>query len=390
MTLLDQTIDHLGRLVAYPTVSSDSNLAMIHDLAERLEGIGARVEVMADDSGAKANLWATLGPDEPGGVVLSGHTDVVPTLGQVWQSDPFVLTEVPEGLAARGACDMKGFIACCLSMAPRLLAAATERPVHFAFTYDEETGCFGGQALMEALRARGLRPGLAIIGEPTSMQVIDGHKGCCEYTARIRGKAGHGSAPGAGVNAVGYAVRYAARLQALEEDLRARMPEGSPFDPPWSTINIGRLSGGQAHNVIPEEAEIDWEMRPVQWDDALYVKARMAAYVGETLLPAMRAVHPGADIETVVVGEVPGLEPRAENPARDVALRLTGGNRPGTVAFGTEAGLYQELGIPTVVCGPGSITQAHTAGEWIARDQIEACLAFLGGLCAVVGGQGPG
>lgn len=377
MTDLATTIAQLDRLIAFPTVSSDSNLALIADCAERLEQLGARVEVLTDPTGTKANLWASFGPETDGGIILSGHTDVVPVTDQDWTSDPFRLEERDGLFHGRGTCDMKGFIAACLAMAPTIAERATARPVHFAFTFDEEIGCLGGAALVEALRARGLRPAMAIIGEPTSMRVIEGHKGCCEYKTRFTGLEGHGSTPDRGVNAVDYAVRYAARLHALSTELTRRAPEGSRFDPPWSTINIGKLAGGHTHNVIPGKAEMEWDMRPVQWSDADFIKSEMADYVTHTLVPAMQAVSPNAGIAVETVGEVPGLEPMAENAARDLVAELTGANGTDLVAFGTEAGLFQSLGLSAVVCGPGSIEQAHKPDEFIAPDQLAECLRFL-------------
>ncbi|QQA42378.1 acetylornithine deacetylase [Pelagovum pacificum] len=377
MTDLQQTIDHLDRLIAWPTVSSDSNLALIEDCAERLDALGARVEVHRSADGTKANLWATFGPDIDGGVVLSGHSDVVPVTDQDWTSDPFRLAERDGLLYGRGTCDMKGFIAACMAMAPVLAERATARPVHFAFTHDEEVGCLGGAELVHILRERGVTPGVAIIGEPTSMRVIEGHKGCCEYRTSFTGLEGHGSRPELGVNAVDYAVRYAARLHAISHELTTRAPEGSRFEPPWTTINVGKLVGGHAHNVIPGKALIDWDLRPVVWDDAEFVKSEMADYVAHTLLPAMQAVHPGAGISVETVGEVPGLEPMDQNEARDLVSELTGANGTDLVAFGTEAGLFQSLGTSAVVCGPGSIEQAHKPDEFIAPDQLQECLTFL-------------
>lgn len=370
-------IDHLGRLIAYPTVSADSNLAMIDDLAGVLEAEGARVELFRDPSGTKANLWATIGPETDGGLVLSGHTDVVPVADQNWSCNPFEMTERDGKLLGRGSCDMKGFIAACLAMAPDLAERARSRPVHFAFTHDEEVGCLGGQALVEELKARGTRPSMALIGEPTSMRVIEGHKGCCEYSTHFTGLEGHGSAPELGVNAVDYAVRYASRLHVLAEELKARTPEGSRFEPPWSTINTGALVGGQAHNVIPGRARLDWEMRPVRWEDADFVKEDLASYVRDVLLPAMQAVHPEAGIRTETVGEVTGLEPLSGNEIRDLILELTGGNSTDLVPFNTEAGLYQSLGVSAVVCGPGSIAQAHKPDEFVEIDQLAQCLDLL-------------
>ncbi len=377
MTALDQTVDLLGRLISFPTVSPDSNLAMIGDLADRLETCGARVDLFHDDTGAKANLFATIGPDAPGGIVLSGHSDVVPVADQDWTSDPFVMIRRDDRLFGRGACDMKGFIAASVVMAEKYAALDLKRPVHFAFTYDEETGCIGARHLVPALRAKGYAPSIAIIGEPTQMQVIEGHKGCCEYTARFTGLEGHGSDPGAGVNAAEYAVRYVGRLLELRQDLINRTPSNSRFEPPWTTLNIGRISGGVAHNVIVGKAEVDWEMRPVQQSDLAYVKDQIGSYVETQLLPAMRQVCPDADIKIETIGEVAGLEPLSENAARDLVAGLLGANGADLVPFGTEAGLFQEMGMDVVVCGPGSIAQAHKPDEYVSLDQLEACLGML-------------
>ena len=375
--MLEETVETLRRLVAYPTVSTDSNLDMIDDLAGLLESAGARVEVMRDDSGAKANLWATIGPEVDGGIVLSGHTDVVPVADQPWSSDPFGMEERDGRLYGRGTCDMKGFIAACLTVAPMLAARVSNRPLHFAFTHDEETGCIGAGHLVEALRKRDYTPGVAIIGEPTSMRIIEGHKGCYEYTTEFTGLEGHGSDPDAGVNAVEYAARYIARLLALKEQLKARTPDGSKFRPPWTTINVGKAEGGVAHNVIASKASVEWDMRPVITADADFVKADLTDYVDDFLRPAMQAVDPGADIVTHTIGEVAGLEPMELNAARDLVAELTGANGTDLVAFGTEAGLFQSLGMDVVVCGPGSIEQAHKADEFVARDQLQACLDML-------------
>ncbi|MFY9209743.1 MAG: acetylornithine deacetylase [Aestuariivita sp.] len=377
MIPLERTITTLARLIGYPTVSSDSNLALIRDLAAALEQLGARVDIFEDATGTKANLFATLGPDRDGGLVLSGHSDVVPVADQDWSSDPFVMREDGDRLYGRGTCDMKGFIAAAITTAERYAQMELQRPIHFAFTHDEEVGCIGARALVDELRARRVRPSMVVIGEPTEMRVIEGHKGCCEYTVRFEGREGHGSNPDAGVNAAEYAARYAARLLALREDLIARRPVSSRFDPPWTTLNIGRISGGTAHNIISGKAEIDWEMRPVQDSDAGFVKDEMHHYTQDILLPAMRAVDPNAVIETETIGEIAGLEPAETNVARDVIMALSGANGADLVSFGTEAGLFQQLGADVIVCGPGSIEQAHKPDEFISRDQLAACLDLL-------------
>ena len=374
---LQATVDLLDRLIAYPTVSTDSNLEMIVDLSGRLQSLGARTHIFGDEAGTKATLFGTLGPDVAGGILLSGHSDVVPVTDQDWSSDPFKMRQADGLLYGRGTCDMKGFIAASVVMAERYAALPLKRPVHFAFTYDEETGCLGGQALVPELNRLGIKPDIAIIGEPTEMRVIEGHKGCCEYTTRFEGLEGHGSSPDLGVNAAEYAVRYVTRLMALREDLRARVPVGSRFEPPFTTINIGRIQGGHAHNVIVGKAEVDWEFRPVQTSDLRFVKDAMEAFVEQDLLPQMRAVYPQAYISTETLGEVVGLEPMTENAARDLVAGLLGANSAGVVPFGTEAGIFQQMGMDVIVCGPGSIAQAHKPDEFVSLDQLEVCLGML-------------
>lgn len=377
---LDETVDLLARLIGYPTVSADSNIAMIGELGYRLEDSGARVTLFESPDGTKANLFATLGPDAPGGIVLSGHTDVVPVADQDWSSDPFMLYEEDGRLHGRGACDMKGFIAAATIMAQEFGARDLRRPVHFCFTYDEEVGCLGARKLVPELQRRGVRPSMAIIGEPTDMRVIEGHKGCCEYTVRFSGLEGHGSAPERGVNAVEYAARYVSELLSLRGELMLRAPGNSRFEPPWTTLNVGRIQGGVAHNVIAGKAEVDWEMRPVQDGDSDFVKARLDRLVSQELLPMMQAIHPDSDIVTEVVGEVAGLEVMPENAARDLVGALLGANAADVVPFGTEAGLFQKMGMSVVVCGPGSIDQAHKPDEFVSLSQMSACLDMLAGL----------
>ena len=265
-------------------------------------------------------------------------------------------------LYGRGTCDMKGFVAACVAMAPIFAARDLKVPVHFAFTYDEEIGCLGAQALTATLVARGVTPAAAIIGEPSMMQPVDGHKGCFEYTTRFTGLEGHGSSPDLGVNAVEYAARWALRLAELREVLKTRAPAGSAFMPPHSTINIGVLAGGLAHNVIPGAARLEWEMRPVAPEDADFVKAELAV-LRTQMLAEMQGVFRQAAIETETIAEVVGLTPDVGSAATRLVMELTGANRAGLVPFGTEAGLFQQIGIPSVICGPGDIAQAHKPDE---------------------------
>lgn len=377
MTDLARTRQILAELIAYPTISAESNLELVAFAGDLLSKAGARLLLQQDATGRKVNLFATLGPEGDGGIVLSGHTDVVPVDGQDWSSDPFRLLEKEGRLYGRGSCDMKGFIACCLAMAPAFAALPLKRPVHFAFTYDEEVGCLGARALLQELEKIKLRPSAAIIGEPTSMRIIEAHKGCYEYTTEFTGLEGHGSVPDRGVNAIEYAVRYIARLLQLAEELKARAPDKSRFHPPWTTLQIGRIAGGSARNVIAGHCSVEWEMRPVQAADIDFVKQNIEAYVDDVLKPAMREVSAQADIMTHVIGEVDGLEPVTYSEARRIVSELTGLSEAGVVAFGTEAGLYQNAGISAIICGPGSIAQAHKADEYITIEQLSACIEML-------------
>ncbi len=374
---LQRTKEILSDLIAFETVSADSNLEIIHYLTDFLEALGARCIQTQDATGAKANIFATLGPEMDGGIVLSGHTDVVPVADQDWTSDPFQMVERDGKLFGRGTCDMKGFIAAALAFAETLDATQLTQPLHFSFTYDEETGCLGARNLVDDLSERGIVPDIAIIGEPTEMRVIEGHKGCYEYTTSFVGLEGHSSAPDDGVNAAEYAARYIGKLLELRQILKSRAPTDSPFEPPWTTVNIGRISGGVAHNVIASKAEVAWEMRPVQSSDADLVKRALTDYVEHALLPEMQAVHSAATITQQAVAEVTGLEPMDKNAARDLVAELTGANGTGVVSFATEAGLFQQLGVQAIVCGPGSITQAHKADEFVEIEQLELCCRML-------------
>ena len=367
--------EHLRRLVAFPTVSSDTNLDCIAYCREVLEAAGARCETQLDATGQKANLWATFGPEGDGGLILSGHVDVVPVDGQDWSSDPWTLTERDGRLYGRGTCDMKGFVACVLAEARAFVEAKT--PIYIALTYDEEIGLYGARALVEHLKERGLRPDLAIIGEPTDMGVIEGHKGCNEYIFEITGLEGHGSRTDLGVNAGVAAARIAVALSDVADEVAASYPANA-HEPPWPTCNIGEIHAGTTMNVIPGQARLGLEMRLIEESDADLIVNRVARWAEKTLLPPMRARHPGADITMTCTGESPPFLARAENPARDLLLRLTGHNDAGLVSYCTEAGVWCELdGLSAAICGPGSILQAHKPDEYVTPEQLEACSALL-------------
>ena len=375
--IIHAAIEHLGSLIAFPTVSSQSNLELIAYAAEHLARLGARIQLDHDATANKANLFATLGPEQDGGIVLSGHSDVVPVAGQAWHSDPFQMLARDGKLYGRGSCDMKGFIACCLAMAPGFAGLTLSRPLHIALTYDEETGCLGGQALIDALRRAGRRPALCWVGEPTGMKLIEGHKGCCHYTTEFTGLGGHSSKPEQGVNAVEHAVRFAVKLLQLRDALKARCPADSRFTPPYSTLQLGWLQGGIAHNVIPNRASLAWEIRPISVADGDYVRETIARYVQDTLRPEMQRTHPGADIITHTIGEVVGLAPEPASAALALMTELTGQTDAEMVSFATEAGLFQAYGVSTIICGPGAIEQAHQPDEFVSRQQLADCLDVL-------------
>jgi acetylornithine deacetylase len=369
-------IELLDRLVAFPTVSQDSNLALIDFVRDYLARLGVASRLTFNAERTKANLFATIGAGG-GGIVLSGHTDVVPVAGQVWSSDPFTLTARDGRLYGRGSADMKGFIATVLALVPDLLAQALPEPIHLALSYDEEVGCIGVHGLLADLAAAGIAPRLAIIGEPTSMRVINAHKGICSMRTTITGVPGHSSRPQRGVNAI---VAAASVIDFLEHEARAaeaRARPASDFEPPHTTYNVGTIHGGSAMNIIADRAELTWEFRNVPWDDADALRARAEQFGGGELRSRLKERDPRADAATDLVVEVPALIPDPDSPAVQLALRLTGQNRTATVAFSTEAGLFQRAGIAAVICGPGSIDDAHRGDEFVAPSQLEACAAFL-------------
>ncbi len=379
--LLNRTISILDRLIGFPTVSADSNLELISFSATLLREAGARVSVSRDATGRKANLFATIGPDVSGGIVLSGHTDVVPADPAEWTCNPFQMREENGLLYGRGTCDMKGYIAAVLAKSQEYALLDLKRPLHVALTYDEEVGCFGARHLVEELQQSAIRPSVAIIGEPTEMRVIEGHKGCYEYTTAFHGTDGHASEPDKGVNAIHVAAAYISRMMELAENMKGKAGADSErYSPPWTTLQVGRIDGGSARNVIARHCAVEWEMRPVRTEDALQVKAALEAYCRDVLLPQMTSVYPDAEIVTEIIGEVAGLAVMPQNEARDIVTSLTGANLCDVVSFGTEAGLFQSLGLSVVVCGPGSIAQAHKPDEFLAVEQLDKCLAMLTGL----------
>jgi acetylornithine deacetylase len=353
-------------------------------VADYLGRFGITAALTAASEG-KANLFATIGPPERGGVILSGHTDVVPVAGQEWHSDPFRLTERPgedsgeQGgrLYGRGSADMKGFIALVLALVPEMASRTLAVPLHLAFTHDEETGCFGAPALIRALPTGMARPLLAIVGEPTSMQIANAQKGCSFFRTRITGREGHSSAPDRGVSAISAAAELIAEIGRLHAEARGRARPVSGFDPPHTTLSVGTIAGGTAVNIIARECAFDWDLRTLPHEDAAALKARIDRFISADLLPRMRAVYAQAAVETETIVAVPPLVPVSGSPAEALARRLTGVNTTTTVSFASEAGLYQQAGIPAIVCGPGSIDVAHKPDEFITRAELAAGQQFL-------------
>ena len=373
---LPDAIGLLRDLVGYDTTSRNSNLPLIEHVADYLQDVGASVRIVPSDDGAKANLFATLGPSVAGGLVLSGHSDVVPVDGQDWSTDPFALTEADGRLYGRGSADMKGFIACALAMAPRIAEMPLKRPVHFAFSYDEEVGCLGVGRLIDAILAEIPRPAAVVVGEPTRMQIANAHKGICAMTTTIRGREAHSSRPQDGVNAIAAASAFVSYLYRLCDELAAQETDDR-FEPPYTTFNAGKISGGDAINIIARECTLNWEFRPIPGADPDAIAAQVERFVADELLPPMRAADPGTSVETRRDVAVPPLDAAEDSPAEAVVRRATGLNSAGTIAFVTEASLFDRAGIPAVICGPGDIAQAHQPDEFIEIAQMEECLAFL-------------
>ncbi|MBV4499597.1 acetylornithine deacetylase [Pseudomonas shirazensis] len=365
----------LGRLIGFATVSRDSNLQLIGFIRDYLAELGVASELFLNAEGTKANLFASIGPTDRGGVVLSGHTDVVPVDGQAWTVDPFVMTERDGRLYGRGAADMKGFIASVLAAVPAFLAQPLHTPVHLAFSYDEEVGCLGVRSMLEALAERPHKPRLCLIGEPTELKPVLGHKGKLAMRCQVHGAACHSAYAPYGVNAIEYAARMIGKLgeigQVLAEDQDAR------FDPPFSTVQTGVIKGGRALNIVPEECEFDFEVRALPGFAAETVADQLQAYAEAELLPRMRAVSAASDIRLWPLSAYPGLATAADSEAARLVALLSGSSEFGTVAFGTEGGLFDQAGIATVVCGPGSMEQGHRPDEFVSVAQLLGCDAML-------------
>lgn len=374
----------LARLVAFDTTSRESNLALIEFVREYLDGHGVSCELIYNAQKTKANLFATIGPADVPGIVLSGHTDVVPVDGQSWTFPPFELSEKEGRLYGRGTADMKGYIACVMALVPELTRNTLRMPVHIALSYDEEVGCLGVRSLLEVLGSKPVKPLLCVIGEPTELKPVLGHKGKVAMRCDVHGLACHSAHAPSGVNAIEYAAQLINELGRLGKALQAEERQDARFDPPFSTVQIGVIGGGVALNIVPEHCRFDFEVRSLPVEDPRHVISALHAYAQNELLPAMRAVSGQSDIRLTELSSYPGLDISMQSQAAELIAEFCGSRAFGTVAFGTEGGLFDQSGIPAVVCGPGSMAQGHKPDEFISVEQLGACDRMLGQVLAFV------
>tara|TARA_B100000886_G_scaffold87398_1_gene57448 strand:- start:346 stop:1527 length:1182 start_codon:yes stop_codon:yes gene_type:complete len=379
--LFEKSITILKDLISFKTISGENNSSLINYCEDILSKCGASSFKVFDEDKKRVNLFATINAKKPNGVdpiILSGHTDVVP-VSKGWSTDPFVAEIKEDKLYGRGSCDMKGFLACSLAFAEVFSKSNLNRDIHFSLTFDEETACVGAPLLIKELKKRNITNGICIVGEPTEMKIIDSHKACYEYTTFFEGLAGHSSKPEEGVNAAEYASKYTNKLMSLRNDLMNRQPKDSIFSPPYSTLSIGGIFGGIAHNVIADKCHVNWETRPVNKEDGEFLNREIDKYANE-LLSEMKNNYPKSSIKKKVIGEIIGFNRVNNSKACEFVSSITGDNERNVVSFGTEAGLFQEIGISTVVCGPGSIEQAHKIDEFIELSELKKCLTFLEGI----------
>ena len=370
----------IERLIAFNTVSRDSNLGLIEWARDYLLGFGAKTRLTYDASAKKANLFATLGDSDKPGLILSGHTDVVPVDGQDWDTDPFAAIERDGKLYARGSADMKGFIGIILAQAPKFAAALNERrldaPLHYALSYDEEVGCLGVRGLIADLQEQGIRPAGCVVGEPTSMQPIIAHKGTHRFRCAVHGREAHSSYVTHGVNAIEYAARLVVFIRQLADRLAQLEQRDYGFTVPYSTLSTGLIQGGIAANVVPKDCVFQFDMRtlPQAKPDALYQEIRGYA---EALAAEMRGIDASAGIDLQWVSQTVGLAAAESDAIVQWAMQLSRNPSVGKVSYGTEAGLFQKMGVPSVICGPGDIAEAHRPNEFVALEQLAQCESFM-------------
>ncbi|MFY9288616.1 MAG: acetylornithine deacetylase [Alphaproteobacteria bacterium] len=366
----------LKKLVSFDTTSSKPNRACIEFIQTYLNQHGVKSEIVSGGEG-KACLWAALGPQDGKGIVLAGHSDVVPVEGQNWTSDPFTLTERDGKLYGRGSCDMKAFIACTLALVPELVKAKLKMPVYLAFTHDEETDMSGAASLTDFMRKKKIVPEWVWIGEPTSLSIIDSHKGVAGFKTDITGIPGHSGQPDKGLNAIELATEFMSILLRKAQEKKDKPFKPSRFNPPYTTFNLGVIKGGTAENIIAEHCEIQWQARAHPGDDLDSTLQDIEHLAQASLMPRFKAFEPKAGMRTCTCFNIPPLLPTENNPGQMILGKLTGNTETKAVSFATEAGFFQKLGTHVVVCGPGDIDQAHKADEYVEKSQLLACLDLL-------------
>ena len=373
---MSRTREILYQLVSFDTTSRDPNRALIDHVHGILAEFGVESTVLPDETGEKANLVATIGPDTDGGIVISGHTDCVPVDGQDWSSDPFDMIEHDGRLYGRGTCDMKGFVALALAMAPEFGKRPLKRPIHIAHTHDEETTFAGARRLADGLAGHFPGANAVIVGEPTMMEIVDAHKGCVTLETEITGHEAHSCNVHHGANAVFAGGKIMAEIERLRAEMIALGDPSGRFDPPYTSVHVGTFNGGTARNIVPLKARIGWEIRPLPGQDTGPLIERIRDFAQKKVLPAMKEVSPDCEITTTIGLEAFGLKPEPGSIAETIAMRCAGRNATHAVSYGTEAGLFQGAGVSTIICGPGSIDQAHQPDEFVDLDQLAAAEAL--------------
>ncbi|WP_406646071.1 acetylornithine deacetylase [Aliisedimentitalea scapharcae] len=375
--LLEETIEILRNLVGFDSISGRSTHPILGYVRDYLAAHGVETTLSYDDTGERANLFATIGPQIDGGVVLNGHTDVVPVDGQVWATDPFVLTRMGNQLFGRGSVDMKGFLACVLASVPVFQAAELKHPIHIAFSYDEEIGGLGMPVLLDAMAGETYRPEVVIVGEPTNMTIVTGHKGGYEMRTEVIGHAVHSCDPTKGANAINAATKLIAKIEEMGTNRAAHPIANSAFDPAYPTFNIGTIEGGAARNATAGWCNFKWEYRPMPGEDGAAVITEVAEFAETEILPALRAIAPDTDIRIITETAVPPLDDRNAAKAAEFVSALTGINDTRVVSFGTDAGYFSDAAYSTVVFGPGDINRAHKPDEFITVEELTEGLDFL-------------
>lgn len=375
---LENAVEILERLVSFESISGRSTHGIVGYVQEYLSSHGIEATLSYDDARERANVFATIGPQIDGGVVLNGHIDVVPVEGQQWSSDPFTLTRKGDRLFGRGSVDMKGFLACVLASVPKFKAANLKTPIHIAFSYDEETGGYGMPVLLNSMAMNPYRPEVVIVGEPTQMQIVTGHKGGYEMRTEITGFATHSCDPTKGVNAISAAAKLIAKIEEIGEQRATNPAPNSPYTPPYPTFNVGTIEGGAARNATAGWCYFNWEYRQMPGENGATTIAEIEAYANNELLPAMKAVNSSADIQFITEVAVPALDDRNAEQAAAFVSAVTGLNSRGVVSFGTDGGYFSDADYSTVIFGPGNIDRAHQADEYIEMDELAQGLDFLG------------